>query len=57
MGVNQSTLEITYTYSKKSDAAKYRSIREKEINTYFNLDNCFIDMKAIGLNDAHCVVK
>lgn len=55
--VNQSTLEIIYTYSNKSDAAQYRPIREKEVNAYFNSDNCFIDMKAIGLNNAHCVVN
>jgi hypothetical protein len=55
--VNGNELKILYTYTDKSKATTLSSIRNNEIQDYFEADNGYIDLTALGIEKVVCECK
>lgn len=52
--VKDDQLLIKYVYGTKGDAVEFESVRQSEVNSYFNDKYSFIDMTSIGIERAVC---
>lgn len=55
--VTGSTLKITYIYRDHSALSQNKAKREKEIDVYFNPEDGYIDLRAIGIEHVECLCK